>query len=75
MILGDTKRIITRKERPCHWCGEAIEVGQPAIRWAWLDMRRVSTVRTHIECYDAWTVSGFDECMFGEHKRPEASDG
>lgn len=75
MILGNIRLIVSRKAHACYWCGEAIEVGQPTMKWAQLDMKRVSTIRAHRECYYVWAVSGFNRCSFGEHKRPERPSG
>lgn len=75
MMLGDARFVTARKERPCHWCGEAIEVGHQAWTWGWLDSGRVHTIRVHPECYDAWELHGWEECGAHEHERPERPSG
>lgn len=75
MMLGDVKRVTVRKERRCTWCGEAVEVGQQARVWAWVDQRKVETVSVHPECYEAWSRDDFEEVSPYSNERPERPSG
>lgn len=49
--LSFTKQ--SRKQRPCDWCGEAIEVGGSYNRYGWRDGCSGGFCSMHPECYDA----------------------
>jgi hypothetical protein len=68
--VGDVQRILrARKQHRCHWCGEAIEVGQSYARW-FSKSDGPYTTRVHPECDKAWgqMVRLDDEYRYGVHE-------
>ena len=53
-MSGDTSGIElvkARKDRPCDWCGEAIERRATYYRWGYFNDGRATACRVHPECY------------------------
>lgn len=64
-IIGDIDRIAhARKRKQCDWCGEWIEIGDPACRYLWKDGADLLPCRMHPECFgascDATSEFGYD---------------
>jgi len=70
-MLGTTETHIARKRHQCWWCGESIRPKSEYVSWAWKDGQRVSTVKTHVECQQAWGTLDYpeDEVDFAEFCR------
>ena len=51
----------SKKERKCVWCGEAIAIGDPVLKRAYIFEREFSIEYWHAECLDA--ASNTDEGM------------
>jgi len=66
----------TRKPHRCEWCPEKIEVGQRAIKRAYIWEGEFHHGYLHPECWDALCRSDFTEDGFttGEQKRGQAYD-
>lgn len=71
----DRRTIKARKTHQCYWCGEPIPAGTTYAQWKWACDGSIDTVRTHVECRDAWNTVASEEpdglygTGPGEHRR------
>ena len=74
VYTADQSILASSKRRACDWCGEAIEVGRPYVRWRWFGGDSPATVRVHPECKgalgdEAAECGGVIEFTPGDHHR------
>lgn len=54
MFVATTPIKASRKRRRCDWCGEWIEIGEPAVKAAGIYEGDFTWSKFHTECAAAW---------------------
>ena len=73
MWFGDAKTVKIRKPRPCDFCGEMLEKGQPAVTWTYAD-QGLQSVSLHPECHAVLQERGRDDDEFSCGDSPRGCD-